>query len=184
VRTRRRTERLHSADSAEYWLTRVTDMQNAEAEAAAQRTLAEAENFSQQQAAEGIRAKMLAQAEGLQKMLEVASPDLVKFHLALEHGLFEKLAGRTAEAVRGMQPKINVWNTGASGAGGAADAMAPIRSLFTSLPPMLDALSTQTDIKMPSWMPNQNGASSGAANGAQGATMRAATNVATERGFA
>lgn len=37
--------------------------------------------------------------------------------------------------MRGMNPKINVWNTG--NAEGTTDAMAPLRNLFTSLPPML-----------------------------------------------
>jgi flotillin len=111
------------------------------------------------QAAEGMQVNMDAQASGIQKMLAVAPPDLVKFYLALEKGLFEKMADKTALAVKGMQPKINIWNTGADG---ATDAMAPIRSLFTSLPPMLDALSTQTDVKLPSWLPQSGVADSAA----------------------
>jgi flotillin len=50
-----------------------------------------------------------------------------------------------------MNPKINIWNTGS--ADGAADAMAPLRNLFTSLPPMLDVVQSQTGIKLPGWMP-------------------------------
>ena len=116
-----------------------------------------------------MRAKMAAQAEGLSKLLEAAPPEVVKFHLALEHGLFVALADRTADAVRGMAPKINVWSTGGKD-GAATDAMGPLRNLFTSLPPMLDALSTQTDVKMPSWLPSQNGAAGTLAQPAETST--------------
>jgi len=92
------------------------------------------------------------QAEGLRNMLSTADPDLIKYYLALEKNLFNTLAKCTADAVVGMQPKINIWTTG-SGAEGAADSMAPIRNLFTSLPPMLDAVQGQAGMKMPDWLP-------------------------------
>jgi hypothetical protein len=31
--------------------------------------------------------------------------------------------------------------------------MAPIRQLFTTMPPMLDALAQQTNVQLPSFMP-------------------------------
>ena len=31
--------------------------------------------------------------------------------------------------------------------------MAPIRQLFTAMPPMLDALAQQTNVQLPSYMP-------------------------------
>jgi len=34
----------------------------------------------------------------------------------VEKGLFTDLAAQTAAAIHGLQPKINVWNTGAQGA--------------------------------------------------------------------
>jgi flotillin len=58
-----------------------------------------------------------------------------------------------ASAVQGLNPKINIWTTG--GAENAADAMAPLKNLFTSLPPMLEAVQEQTGMKLPSWMPQQ-----------------------------
>jgi flotillin len=107
------------------------------------------------QDAEGIHAKMTAQAEGLQKLLTAASPDLVKYYLALETGLFTAMGDKTAKAVQGLQPKINIWNTGDK-AGASGDAMSPIRQLFTSLPPMLDAVTGQTDVQLPSWLPHMS----------------------------
>ena len=32
--------------------------------------------------------------------------------------------------------------------------MAPLQGLFQSLPPMLDALQQQTDVRLPSWAPH------------------------------
>ncbi len=68
-------------------------------------------------------------------------------------------AGEMATAVRGLSPKINIWTTGTT-AEGAADAMAPLENLFTSLPPMLDAVQSQTGMKLPSWMPQNPAAPS------------------------
>lgn len=79
-------------------------------------------------------------------------PQHVKFYLGLERNLFVDMAQKTAQAVQGLNPKINIWNTGASG---ESDAMGTLRSLFTSIPPMLDAVQTQTGVRMPSWVPQQ-----------------------------
>ena len=63
----------------------------------------------------------------------------IKFYLALEKGLFTDMAAKTAAALQGMSPKINIWTQGGAGGevGAAGDPMAPLRNLFTSLPPML-----------------------------------------------
>lgn len=44
-------------------------------------------------------------------------------------------AGQMAAAVHGLNPKINIWTQGEGAS--SSDAMAPLRNLFTSLPPML-----------------------------------------------
>lgn len=49
--------------------------------------------------------------------------------------LYAPPADRVAAAVNGMNPKINIWTQGEAASSG--DAMAPLRNLFTSLPPML-----------------------------------------------
>ena len=41
--------------------------------------------------------------------------ELAKFYLGLQSGLFVDMAAQTAKAMQGLNPKINVWNTGASG---------------------------------------------------------------------
>jgi flotillin len=64
-------------------------------------------------------------------------------YLMLTNGTYERLADANAHAIKGLQPKINVWNTGAQG-DGAADPTAPIRNLFQSLPPLLSTIRDQT----------------------------------------
>jgi hypothetical protein len=57
-------------------------------------------------------------------------------YLMLTNGTFESLASANAKAIHGLQPKINIWNTGAQG-DSVGDPSAPIRNLFQSLPPLL-----------------------------------------------
>jgi flotillin len=73
-------------------------------------------------------------------------------YLMLTTGTYERLADANANAVKGLAPKINVWNTGASGENGAADTMAPIRNLFQSLPPLLSTIHDQTGMQPPTWL--------------------------------
>jgi len=78
-------------------------------------------------------------------------------YLMLTHGTYERLADANASAIKGLQPKINVWNTGSAGGDAAADPTAPIRNLFQSLPPLLSTIHDQTGMQPPSWlaqMPN------------------------------
>jgi flotillin len=78
----------------------------------------------------------------------------------LQNNTFEKLALANAKAVNGLQPKINVWNTGSAGGEGAPDSMAPIRNLFQTLPPLLSTIQDQTGMTPPAWlagMPERDG---------------------------
>lgn len=126
-------------------------VKEAEGRAEAIRRIADAKLYEQLKASEGILANFTAQADGLSRLLAASEqrPDLAKFQLALQSGLFEKMATTTADAVRGMSPKIHVWNTGGSGDG---DGMAPLRNIFSSIPPMLDAVEGQTEFRAPEWL--------------------------------
>lgn len=72
-------------------------------------------------------------------------------YLMLKNRTYERLADANANAIQGLQPKINVWNTGAQG-DGVADPTAPIRNLFQSLPPLLSTIHDQTGMQPPSWL--------------------------------
>ena len=54
----------------------------------------------------------------------------------------KKLAEENAKAVQGLNPKINVWNTGNS----TSDPMNPILNIVQSMAPMLDGLEGKIDL--------------------------------------
>lgn len=142
-------EFLRATELAQTTVAAEGKIKEAEAEATALRLGADAALYVEQQKAEGIRVTMEAKAAGLRDMLAAGTPDLVRFYLSLENGLFVQMADKTAQAIQGLQPKINVWTTG----GASGDEFSPLQKLFTGLPPMLEALQQQTDVKLPSWMP-------------------------------
>jgi flotillin len=108
---------------------------------------ADAHFYKQQQHAAG----MVEMAKGYGAMADVlGGPQGLLQWMMLENGTYEKMAAENAKAVHGMQPKINVWNTG-SGAE-SADSMAPIRNLFQTLPPLLGTIQEQTGLLPPSWL--------------------------------
>ncbi|TPX43090.1 hypothetical protein SeMB42_g04869 [Synchytrium endobioticum] len=144
------------ADAQLYKQQRAVDGQLYEQTKDAEGTL-----YMQQKAAEGIRAIYEAQAEGLQRLKDaLGSERAVLDYLMLEKGLYLDLAKSNAEAIRGLQPKITVWNTGANS--GEADSMQPIRNVFQSIPPLLTTIQEQTGINPPAWMAHMNAASASA----------------------
>lgn len=77
--------------------------------------------------------------------------------LMLQNNTYEKLAAQNAQAIHGLQPKINVWTTGNQE---GADSMAPIRNLFQSMPPLFSTIQDQTGMQPPAWlaqMPQRHG---------------------------
>ena len=85
------------------------------AEALQLRRKVEAETafYAKEKEADGINAVYQAQYEGFLKLKEAFGSDetLMKF-LMLEKGLFQELANANANAIQGLNPKINIWNTG------------------------------------------------------------------------
>ncbi|KAF2402476.1 flotillin domain protein [Trichodelitschia bisporula] len=121
----------------------------ADADAAYYRTTraADAALYAAQQEAAGV-AEM---ARGYAALADVmGGPAGLLQYLMMREGTFERLADANARAVQGLQPKISVWNTG-SGAG-EADAGAPLRNLYQSLPPLLETVREQTGITPPTWL--------------------------------
>jgi flotillin len=130
----------------------------AEAEYFRREREAQAQLISQQREAEGLSA--MAKAYGDMAAV-LGGPQGLMQYLMLQNDTYGRLADANAKAIHGMQPKINVWNTGAAGGDGAmADPSAPIRNLFQSLPPLLSTIHDQTGMAPPSWlaqMPKENG---------------------------
>ena len=126
--------------------------QEATAQLEARKKEADARYLGMKAEADGIREMAAAYGELSQVM---GGPQGLMQYLMLKENTYEKLALANAKAINGLQPKINVWNTG-SGADGS-DPSATMRNLFQNLPPLLSTINEQTGIQPPSWlmqMPN------------------------------
>ncbi len=123
-------------------------LKEADASFYAKQKEAEADAYAKQKQAEGLAAK--AKAYGA--LAEVlGGPQGLMQYLMLENDTHVKLAKANGDAIRGLQPKISVWNTGEASANGA-EATAPIRNLMQSLPPLFSTIADQTGIMPPVWL--------------------------------
>ncbi|KAK0666597.1 hypothetical protein QBC41DRAFT_325395 [Cercophora samala] len=97
---------------------------------------------------------MMAMAEAYAKMSQAfGGPQGLLQYMMIEKGTYVELAKANAEAVRGMAPKISIWNTGAEagGEGGAANGTAAMRNIYQMLPPLMTTINEQTGITLPEW---------------------------------
>jgi len=165
-----------SADAKFYTMNRTADatmyQKTKEIEAAYLQATraAEANYFSREKEAQASLITRKLEAEGITALAKSygelstalgGSDGLLKY-LMLEKGTYGELARANAEAIKGLQPKINVWNTGPSGGeGSGGDPMGAIRNIFQTLPPLFSTIEDQTGIRPPTWIaqvPQTNGA--------------------------
>ncbi|EEH37129.1 flotillin domain-containing protein [Paracoccidioides lutzii Pb01] len=108
---------------------------------------AEASFIAKKKEAEGV-AEM---AKAYSAMVDVfGGPQGFLQYLMIQNNTYEALARANGEAIRGLEPKITVWNTGSGEA--SQDTTAPIRNLMQCLPPLFSTIHEQTGIVPPSWM--------------------------------
>jgi len=76
----------------------------------------------------------------------------------IEQGVYVELAKANATAIKGLNPKISIWNTGAEagtagGQGGPAgqSSTAAMRNIYQMLPPLMSTINEQTGITLPEW---------------------------------
>lgn len=64
--------------------------------------------------AEGIQKVMEAKAEGMERLFESCKghPELAKFYLGVDSGLYKHVADASARAVQDLKPNITQWHTG------------------------------------------------------------------------
>lgn len=106
----------------------------------------EAELYRLEQIAAGNFKTLEMQANGLKELYAVhGDGEFILKYLLIETGQLEKLARVNAEAIQGLQPKINYWNTG-SGVGN------PLMDLAQNIPPLLDVVFKQNGLKPPSFL--------------------------------
>lgn len=111
---------------------------NTDASAYKTRTEAEALSHAVTKNAEADLTKKLKEAEGMMAMAEaygkmsqaLGGPAGLLQYMMIEKGTYVELAKANATAIKGMEPKISVWNTGSeTGSGGSQDPAATMRNV-------------------------------------------------------
>ncbi|KAK2938455.1 Band 7/SPFH domain superfamily [Fusarium oxysporum f. sp. vasinfectum] len=132
---------------------------NTDAEAYQTRNEAEAYNYAAQQRAEAELVSKLREAEGISAMADAygklsqafGGPAGLLQYMMIEKGTYVELAKANAAAIRGLEPKISVWNTGSQGGGQSGDATETMRNVYQMLPPLMSTINEQTGITLPEW---------------------------------
>jgi flotillin len=139
-----------------------------ETDAAAYKTKTDAEAFAFAAAkkAEADLQLKLREAEGLAAMAEAyakmgqafGGPAGLMQYMMIEKGTYVELAKANGAAIKGLQPKISIWNTGAeAGTGGEGQgsgnqsSVATMRNIYQMLPPLMSTINEQTGITLPEW---------------------------------
>ncbi|KAH0602134.1 hypothetical protein MHUMG1_01013 [Metarhizium humberi] len=162
-----RESKQQAADAAAYEVTanaranQEANQRLADADAYKTRVGAEAENYAAQQSADASAFRQLKEAEGISAMADAyaklagafGGPAGLLQYMMIEKGTYVELAKANADAIRGLQPKISVWNTGSNGAGeaGSSDPTAAMRNVYQMLPPLMTTINEQTGITLPEW---------------------------------
>ena len=130
-------------------------------DAAAYQTRNDAEAFSYatQQRAEAELVAKLREAEGISAMADAygklsnafGGPAGLLQYMMIEKGTYVELAKANAAAIRGLEPKISVWNTGSAQGGQGADPTETMRNVYQMLPPLMSTINEQTGITLPEW---------------------------------
>jgi len=133
----------------------------AHGESIAIRIKAEADLFRRQKEAEAVLYNNLKEAEGILAMYESKATGLMKIsssfgndnkallnYLMIENKLYPELAEASAKAIQGLNPKITIWNTG----GDSKSTYDPILNIVKAVPPILEAIQQQTNLKIPDFL--------------------------------
>ncbi|KAF4624887.1 hypothetical protein G7Y89_g13281 [Cudoniella acicularis] len=130
---------------------------NAEANFLAASKEAEAQLVRQQKEAAGLSAMAGAYADLSQAF---GGPAGLIQYMMIEKGIYTDLAKANADAVRGLNPKMTIWNTGAQAgteghageaSGSGMGGVESIRNMYQMLPPLMSTINEQTGIVLPEW---------------------------------
>ncbi|PNY28368.1 Flotillin-like protein 3 [Tolypocladium capitatum] len=157
-----RESKQQAADAAAYEVAadararQEAAQRQADAAAYATRVDAQAAAFATQQAADADVVRKLKEAEGISAMADAyaklgqafGGPAGLLRYVMIEKGTYVELAKANAAAIRGLEPKISVWNTGAAGGADPAEAL---RNVYQMLPPLMTTINEQTGITLPEW---------------------------------
>ncbi|KAJ3107762.1 hypothetical protein HDU97_003432 [Phlyctochytrium planicorne] len=145
-------ERLRATKLAKTKVDAEAMIAMADAELYKRQKEADAALYAIQKDAEGIKAKLEAQAEGLLAIKSAFDdPRVMLQYLMIEKGIYQDLAKSNADAVRGLQPKLNIWNTGGSSDSEAGNPLKVIRDM-QSIVPLVTGINNMTGITPPPWL--------------------------------
>ncbi|RFU81420.1 flotillin [Trichoderma arundinaceum] len=144
------TQKTTDADA---YKTRVS----AEANQDASQRAADAGAYKIRADAEAELVRKLKEAEGITAMAEAYSklssafggPAGLLQYMMIEKGTLVNLANANASAIRGLEPKISIWNTGNQANG--SDPADTMRNIYQMLPPLMTTINEQTGITLPEW---------------------------------
>ncbi|KAH8550883.1 hypothetical protein BGW37DRAFT_427021 [Umbelopsis sp. PMI_123] len=140
------TERLRADKQQEAEGMFITAAKTAEA----QMKKADAYLYEKQKEAEAIAEIMAAQANGLKMLVSAFNGDTSAAlnYLMIDRGTYQAMAKENANAIKGLNPKITVWNQDGN------TQSNPIADIYKSLPPLIDTVREQTGIIPPTWLAN------------------------------
>ena len=169
-------EALKAADNKHYSMVKAAEASFLEAS-----KQAEVQFYQLTKQAEAAALSKKLEAEAVMEMAksykELANafggPEGLLRYLMIERGVYTDLAKHNADAIRGLNPKINIWNTGPgdSSTSSAMDPMATIRGIVQGLPPLLSVVQDQTGITPPPWMIQMPQAQADGAGASMGALI-------------
>ncbi|CAJ0845250.1 6993_t:CDS:2 [Entrophospora sp. SA101] len=92
---------------------------------------AEAQLYRKKKEAEGVLPLFNAQAEGIKNLTKAFGDtgDLTMEYLMIKHGAYKDLARENAQAIKGLDPKITVWNNN-TGEKSCDSSSNPITNIF------------------------------------------------------
>ena len=159
LRAKEQTESLRAKDMAAATVNAETVVKKAMGDAEARERAASARLFEALRAADGVKAqgdadaaallaKLNAQATGTAAIVASmgGNAEAAVRYLALADGTLVAIAKATADGVRGMEPKLNVW---AANGGQVSDAL---QATAGSLPAFADAIKSTSGIDLASLM--------------------------------
>lgn len=147
-------QKQKAAEAYLYEKERVADANKAAAEASfyAQKQKVDGDLYAKKKEAEGLINLAEAQGTYVRTLLEALGGNYaaLRDYLMISGGVYQEIAKINAEAVRGLQPKLSIWNTG-NGEGGDS-AMKDVAGLYKMLPPLFNTVHEQTGMVPPAWM--------------------------------
>lgn len=136
------TERLRALDGSRALVDAEIAVKIAEGHAKAAEISADAKLYTWRKEADGIAAKYLAQSQGIENLIRSFNGDSKQLiqYLMMENGTYQELAKENANAIKGINPKLNIWNMSGDNNNGISDVLKWI-------PPLFDTIMQQTSVE-------------------------------------